>query len=37
MANKWEIIHESDDENGNPTTWAMNIRGTECEEKLHSK
>ena len=33
---KWEIVHESDDENGNPTTWAIDIRGTEHEERLHS-
>lgn len=25
MANKWEIIHESDTDNGKPTSWALEI------------
>ena len=25
MKNKWEVIHECDDEDGNPTCWSMNI------------
>lgn len=25
MQQKWEVIHESDDENGNPTQWCKEI------------
>lgn len=25
MKNQWEIIHEADDDDGNPTNWALEI------------
>lgn len=25
MKNEWRVVHEMDDENGNPTCWAMQI------------
>lgn len=25
MKNKWEIVHEDDDENGNPSIWSLEI------------
>ena len=33
----WEIIPEGNDENENPCMWFLDVRGTEVEERIHSK